>query len=222
MKQKANIQTLLVIVIALIPLLHFAYHYPSLPDRVPTHYNLAGEADSYGHKSTIWLPTLLFCGLTIIIHFLFKYIHLLDPKKSAVNTQPILARLSIFLSLFLAVISISIIQATAGKLSLLEKVLIPGIGLLFAIIGNYMYSIKPNYFVGLRIPWTLEDEDNWRKTHQLMSKLWVIGGSFIAIIGVFVTYKTGIVLTLCVVPIIVIVPIIYSYTIFKKISNEKN
>jgi uncharacterized membrane protein len=52
-------------------------------------------------------------------------------------------------------------------------------GAFFAVLGNYMHSIKPNYFVGFRTPWTLESEDNWRKTHQLVSKVWVPGGLLI-------------------------------------------
>ena len=57
-----------------------------------------------------------------------------------------------------------------------------GVGLLLCLIGNYMHTIKPNYFAGLRLPWTLNNEDNWRKTHLLAGKLWFVGGLVIAIL----------------------------------------
>jgi uncharacterized membrane protein len=89
---------------------------------------------------------------------------------------------------------------------------------LIAIIGNYMATIKPNYFTGFKTPWTLANEDVWKKTHQLAGKIWFVGG------------VSGIILSLCIsntylhamlvfiVAVVALVPTIYSYLLFKKMK----
>ena len=57
----------------------------------------------------------------------------------------------------------------------------PLIGLLFAFLGNYFKTIKPNYFIGIRTPWTLENEEVWKKTHLIGGKLWFVGGLLMAL-----------------------------------------
>lgn len=215
MQHKSPFQTVLVVLLAIIPLAYLTYLYPSLPDKVPTHYNISGKIDAYGEKTTIWIPVVIFSILNIGIHFLFKALPKIDPKKSATQSPAMLAKLSTFLAVFLVLIQISMIQATTGNTSILNKTLVPAIGLLFALIGNYMFSIKPNYFVGLRLPWTLENEDNWRKTHQYMSKYWVTGGIIIFITGLFTSFLTGMIVLFAVLAIIVILPIRYSYLLYK-------
>jgi uncharacterized membrane protein len=89
-------------------------------------------------------------------------------------------------------------------------------GLLFAIIGNYMNNLKPNWFAGLRLPWTLENEDNWRRTHQLASKLWFAGGLLMALCGLLLPFKAAFTALIIIGLIIVIVPGVYSYRIYKE------
>ena len=78
-----------------------------------------------------------------------------------------------------------------------------------------MHSIKPNYFVGFRTPWTLENEDNWRKTHQLVGKLWVPGGILITLAALLLPAKAGFIVFICMISVITIIPGIYSYRYFK-------
>jgi uncharacterized membrane protein len=79
-----------------------------------------------------------------------------------------------------------------------------------------MHSIKPNYFVGIRVPWALEDPDNWRTTHQLGGKLWVAGGILITACTLLLPSRTGEIVFMIVTSILVLVPIIYSFLYFKK------
>jgi uncharacterized membrane protein len=96
------------------------------------------------------------------------------------------------------------------------KLILPLLGLLFLVLGNYMHSVKPNYFIGLRIPWTLENEDNWRKTHQLMGKLWVAGGLLITICTLLLPAEAGFFLLMGITALITIIPAVFSYRYFKK------
>lgn len=91
-----------------------------------------------------------------------------------------------------------------------------GVGLLFSFIGNYMHTLKPNYFAGLRLPWTLENEDNWRKTHQLAGKLFFAGGLLIAVICLFTPVIVSIIAFFTICTIIVLIPCIYSYRLYKQ------
>ena len=88
--------------------------------------------------------------------------------------------------------------------------------LLFAFIGNLMYSIKPNYFAGIRTPWTLEDEDTWRKTHQLASPIWLVAGIVLALLAIVLPTKALIIVFYSVIAVIVLIPVIFSYRYYKK------
>ena len=93
------------------------------------------------------------------------------------------------------------------------------IGLLFAFLGNYFKTIKPNYFIGIRTPWTLENEEVWRKTHLLGGKMWFVGGLIMALTFVL-PESLSLYVFLGITAIISVIPIVYSYLEFKKIKNQ--
>ena len=86
------------------------------------------------------------------------------------------------------------------------------IGVVFIIVGNYLPKCRQNYTIGIKIPWTLNDEDNWNKTHRFAGVLWTVAGFVFlatAFLGNFWIF-------LPLVLIMVIVPMIYSYILHKK------
>lgn len=93
------------------------------------------------------------------------------------------------------------------------------IGILIAITGNYMNSIKPNYFIGIRTPWTLENPDVWKKTHRFASKLWIIGGVLMTISAFTPFLKDSLFVIVGAVLILAVIPFIYSYRLFNKLKN---
>jgi len=82
-----------------------------------------------------------------------------------------------------------------------------------------MYSVKPNYFVGIRIPWALVSDYNWKKTHQLAGIMWFIGGIIITIASLFLPVEPAGYFLFSTVLIMVIVPSIYSFMLFRN-RNE--
>ena len=90
-------------------------------------------------------------------------------------------------------------------------------GLLLAAIGNYLPKCQPNYTVGIRLPWTLADEANWRKTHRLAGPVWVIGGLVIAVLA-FTPWRA---LDLLVLIPMVLIPALYSFFLYRRKKNEK-
>lgn len=88
------------------------------------------------------------------------------------------------------------------------------LGILFIFIGNYMPKTKQNSTLGIKIFWTLNNEENWNKTHRFAGKVWVIGG-FVMVFSMFRPDLAIIAMLVC-----VIIPIIYSYNIYKKHQKE--
>lgn len=87
------------------------------------------------------------------------------------------------------------------------------LGLLFLVLGNYLPKVRQNYTVGIKLPWTLNDETNWNKTHRLAGKLWVVGGLALFIFGLF-GIENGSIIFISL-AVILVVPMIYSYRLFK-------
>ena len=214
MKKTSPMGTLIIILIILLPLIYTASIYSSLPDTIPTHFGLSGEPDSFGNKSNIWFITILMAAVSAVVYVLLKNLPRIDPKKAAGQSPELYHKIAISLVVFLCAITIVIIYATRNG-SLNTQLMLPLLGLLFMVMGNYMHSVKPNYFVGFRIPWTLENEDNWRKTHQLAGKLWLAGGFLITITTLFLPARFGFSIFLAIMLIMTIVPGIFSYRYFK-------
>jgi uncharacterized membrane protein len=91
---------------------------------------------------------------------------------------------------------------------------------MIAALGNYMYNIKPNYFAGFRLPWTLESEENWKYTHRLAGRMWFAGGLLLTVLAFFLSEKAGFNVLMIITAIIVVVPTVYSYRFYKQNLNR--
>ncbi|NNU90026.1 MULTISPECIES: SdpI family protein [Anoxybacillus] len=157
---------------------------PFLPSEVAIHWNAAGEADGFTNKwwGALLLPILL-TGIVALIVFLPK----VDPRKE--NYEKFEKVYRIFLHvfiLFLFSIHVVTLAYNLGFPVQVDIVVPIGVGVLFIVLGNYMPKIKPNYFIGIRTPWTLENEVVWQKTHRVGGKVFVIMGVLI-MFTIFVT-----------------------------------
>ena len=85
-------------------------------------------------------------------------------------------------------------------------------GLVFVAVGNYLPKCRLNYTIGIKIPWTLNSEENWNKTHRLAGFVWVIGGVLIAVLSIFSTLW----LIFPVILVMTLIPMIYSYLLYRK------
>lgn len=203
------------IAVALLPFVYLAYIWNELPKEVPMHWNASGEIDRWGDKSELFMMLFMLTGISYFVFLIIPYI---DPKQKLQNMGNKLNNLRLILGLFMSALAIYILYSVQQKTS--NPVLIfPLIGLLFAFLGNYFKTIKPNYFIGIRTPWTLENEDIWKNTHLLGGKLWFIGGLLMAMTFVLpnkIQFYTFMGIT----AVISIVPIVYSYLEFKKTKNQ--
>ncbi len=203
------------IVVALLPFTYLAYIWNRLPEKVPMHWNGAGEIDRYGDKKEL---VAVLCMLVGITYFVFLIIPYVDPKQKLQNMGNKLNNLRMILTLFMSGLAVFILYNVQQKSSN------PGfvfaiIGLLFAFLGNYFKTIKPNYFIGIKTPWTLENEEVWKKTHIMGGKLWFVGGLLMAL-TFLLPNEMQLYNFLGITAVISIVPIVYSYLEFKKIKNQ--
>jgi uncharacterized membrane protein len=207
-------------IIFLAPLIYLLIIWQNLPAKVPMHYNLNGVIDRYGDKSELLLMALIITGVNIGTYLFLSNVHRIGPKRNGLENKDRMQRMAFVISVFQASLLCVIIYSSAiASIELVPGVVLSGVGLLLSFIGNYMYNIKPNYFAGLRLPWTLENEDNWRKTHHLGGKLWFIGGLLITIICLFLPFKTGIIVFFIIIAILIIIPAVYSYNLHKQQKN---
>lgn len=204
------------IIIIIISICLGFYFYAVFPDTVPMHWGVNGEVDRWGGKfEGAWLMPFLAVGM----YLLFLVLPIIDPKKEKYQQFAkiyLLFRTLILLMMF----SIYLIASfnTLGYNVKVEVWVPVAVGLLFLIMGNYMGKIKTNWFLGIRTPWTLSSDEVWNKTHRLGGKLFIIMGVLLMITPLLP--YSNIFLTL-VIPVILIslIPIVYSYIIFRKVKK---
>ena len=218
MKSTAIREIVVIVILIGIPFLYLGSIYDTLPEVIPTHFNYKGEADGTGEKSTLIVVSIFMSCVSIFTYLIVKNANKIDPKKNTQSPE-LLQKIAYLITAFLCAILLIIIQSAQTGSMKSNQFLMPLIGLLFAGLGNFMHSIKPNYFIGMRLPWTLEDPENWRKTHQLGSKLWMIGGICIAVCSPFLPNTAGFIFSMFVLAVMVLYPIIFSYRLFKKSKN---
>jgi uncharacterized membrane protein len=186
--------------------------YPQMPERIAAHWNIEGEADGYMSKFMgLFLMPFILLGLILLWIFLPK----IDPLK--VNYEKFRNYYDgfiILLSLFLFSIHLQIILWNIG-IKISPNLTLPvGLGLLYFYIGILFEHAKQNWFIGIRTPWTLSNENVWEKTHKIGAKLFKAAG-VIAILGIFFSQY---VLFFVVVPVLLLAvyTVVYSYLAYRK------
>lgn len=206
--------------VSLIPLIYMGSVWGTLPEIVPTHSNLQMEVDDYGSKDQILYLVIFLVVLTNLTALLVRNITKWTSKDASVQNLSALNRISWIVVFILTATSIFIIYDVVKNSSNHQKVftiknIVCLLSLLFVGIGNYMRNIKPNYFFGIRTPWTLNNETNWRKTHYLGSTIWFFGGLIMFCMASFLPAEFANYIMIIGTLIISAIPVIYSYYLFK-------
>jgi uncharacterized membrane protein len=220
--KKFTYMDLAALVVWLLPIGYLAFVYPSLPAIVPMHYGIDGKVDGYGDKSELVLTQGILMGASLLVYLLLKFLPAIDPKKQVKVGEETFRKIGLAVVLFISALSIVIVYATVHHRFAIDKLMLPLFGLFFAFMGNVMNSIKPNYFAGIRTPWTLESEDNWRSTHRLAGKLWFVGGIVITIMALLLPPKLATIVFMCSIAVLAIIPVVYSYLYFKNHQTDQN
>lgn len=205
-------------VICLLPALVGAFLYNELPEQLPIHWNGAGEIDDYGSKALVLFGfPIFFMLMELFVYAAFTT----DPKR--MNQSQKLK--SLFLWLLpvteMMVLLVTITSALGYEVNVVSIICL-FVGVLFVIVGNYLPKCKQNYTMGYRIPWALQDEDNWNKTHRLAGYLWLLGGIVLIVLTLLV-YETLVLAGVTVALIILFfIPVIYSYLLYRNKNNTRD
>lgn len=195
-------------VIILIPIILGLSIWNELPDKIATHWGADGNPNGWSSKpfAVIGLPFIL-----LALHWVCIIATRLDPKKQNIDGKPLKLVLWItpIISLFLGLVMYGQFVEKGLNVTFLAIVFL---GIFFMVIGNLLPKCKPNYSVGIKIPWTLNNEENWNMTHRFAGKVWVIGGLAIILTSLF----KNVILFFIEILIMTIIPVVYSYLYQKK------
>ncbi len=200
----------------LLPMVYLANVWNVLPEQVPTHFGFDGKANDWSSKKSL---IYLIPGLQFSIYLLMLLIPAIDPKKKIEQMGDKYFNFRLILTIFLSLLSTYIVYASKVGNIKNPNLLFALIGVMFAMLGNYFQTLRPNYFIGIRTPWTLENENVWKSTHRLGGKIWMIGGIIIAILSFNITDNQMFsIIFSTTLFILAVIPIFYSYWAFK---NDK-
>ncbi len=198
-------------VVILLPIFAGLLLWNRLPEQFATHWGADGNADGYSSKAfgVFGLPVIL-----LAVQWICVWITSKDPKNQGQNNKVVGLVLWIFP--ILSILMHGLFYSVAlGRDININTFMFPFLGLLFVVIGNYLPKCKQNYTIGIKIKWTLANEENWNATHRFCGKVWVIGG-LLLILAAFlpeslVLWIFGISLTL-----LIATPFLYSFLYYKK------
>ncbi|MDD9146988.1 MULTISPECIES: SdpI family protein [unclassified Sporolactobacillus] len=204
------------ILLFLIALGLWIYFYPKIPARVPIHWGINGYANRYAPKLQ---AVILSLGIMIVGYALFLLIPMIDPRRK--NYQYFLKsyeRIRNISFFFFFIISCLTLFSSLNPRLTVPYITYLMVGCLFILLGNYMQSLKPNFFIGIRTPWTLSNETVWRKTHRMGSRVFIVSGACLGA-GGFLPGRWPAVILVAVLVLTIAFSYIYSYWIFRNLNG---
>lgn len=198
------------------PFLYSVLIYPQLPSKIPTHFNIEGKPDAWGGPGSIFIGPCIMGAVSIFVYLLMTNLNSFEPKKKNQANDSLFNNLALITVAFLSLLSAIILySSTHADQVNIGKMILPLLSLFFAGLGVYMPKIKQNYFVGFKLPWTLENEANWNETHKVAGTVWLFGGLFQASSTLALSMKFGFICFMTAIAVMVIVPTVFSYRMFK-------
>ena len=168
---------LLTLVAVLAPTFYLAYTWSELPAQIPTHFDGSGQANGYTSRADMWLLTL---GLPLGLGLVLSILPRLDPKRRLSSDTVNFQKLRLALVAMASSMAAYSLYAAVHPGSVSGRGIIVLVGLFFAFLGNYLTTVQPNYFVGIRTPWTLESPAVWARTHRVGGMLFCAAGVLVA------------------------------------------
>jgi immunity protein, SdpI family len=187
--------------------------YPRLPPTMATHWSLNGTPDGFSSRTwALAIVPIMLVFMTIMFNVLPK----VDPRRE--NYAKFLSSYWLIANaviVFLLIAHALVIASGLGFSVKIDRLMPLGIGLLFVFLGNYLTRVEPNWFIGIRTPWTLSSDTVWRRTHRTGGLLMVIGGLVLAV-GAFMPRPVFLVLLVATICIVAVIPIVQSYVLWRR------
>lgn len=188
-----------------------------LPDnaRIPIHWNARGEIDGWTTKT---LSVVFAFGINLVFFLLMYLMPWYSPKyaKHQSRFDGVLPSLTNILLIFFGLINIYGLSWPLGAKQLPANPILLILGLLFVLIGNLLPKVPRNFFVGIRTPWSITDDDNWYQTHRMGAWFFVIGGILMMMVGIFPLPANMVMICTWSIIAMLLFPVLYSFILYSK------
>ena len=193
--------------VTILPLFIGLILWNKLPDKIVTSFGWYGEANGYISRAfaVFGLPLIL-----LLVNLICIIATSADPRRKNISNGMFSLVISI-VPICSVICGVCIYGNAMGYVLKVENIMSIFIGVLFIVLGFILPRCKQNYTIGIKLPWTLHDEDNWNKTHKLAGKVWIIGG----VVMVFVGLLQSKVMFFSVIAALVLIPTVYSFLLYK-------
>jgi hypothetical protein len=171
----------LVVLAALSPIGYLLISWDSIPESFTTKFEFEKPFEETQTRQELLVTTISLALASAVLYILMRNLKKVDPKVNNATPKSAFHKLGLTITLFLVILNYFFVSSVKYEWIVNTPVLGAFIGLLTTLVGNYINNIKPNYFAGIRLPWTLNDPENWRRTHLLAGKLWFAGGILLII-----------------------------------------
>jgi uncharacterized membrane protein len=187
--------------------------YPLLPDRIPVHWNLWGEVDGWTGK---WPGAFVAPALALGVWLLLQVLPKVDPRRR--NYERFQETYWVVVNMvigFIGLVHVLSLGTALGWPIGVPRVILVLVGVLFVALGNYLPRLRPNWWMGIRTPWTLENDRVWRDTHRLGGKTFVAAG-LVMMVSAFLPPAFATVALVAAMVLGAGVPLVYSYVLWRR------
>lgn len=200
------------LVLIAITILVWVVYLPELPKELPIHWSLSGEVNGTAAKGNAFVKMI---SIMVFLYGMFALLPKIDPKKDNYKyfTKGYLTITNSVLTLMFMVNMLIIFRGVGYDLPIahIAPVLM---GAILMVLGNFLQQVRTNFFIGIRTPWTLSSEVVWRKTHRFAAKVFFSAGILLILFGLLPMQWAGMG-TLVIIVITVVLPILYSYLVYR-------
>lgn len=197
-------------IVILLPMVFGLIVWKKLPEQVVTHWGADGNPNGWSNRNfaVFGLPAFL-----LFVHWFCVFCTARDPKNKDQSNK--IYSIVLWICPLVSLVTNGMIYATAlGKTLKPVVIVYVLVGLIFVIIGNYFPKCKQNHTIGVRIKWTLENEENWNATHRFSGKVWAVGGILLMACS-FLPGNISLCAFIAIAIVLSILPAGYSYYYFK-------
>ncbi|MEJ2515643.1 MAG: SdpI family protein [Gammaproteobacteria bacterium] len=189
--------------------------FTHLPDKIPTHFDVAGNPDQWSDRfpGAVMVPLIMFA-----IWGMLWILPRISPKGWRVEPfMPVWNRIQLAILAFLLLVHVGILGHAVGWWGAnLSRLIVGGIGLLFLFLGNYLGKTTRNFFLGIRTPWTLASDEVWRRTHRLGGRVMVAAGAVMVLMALVGVHQGVLV---AVIILAALVPVVYSFFAYRSLEG---
>lgn len=204
----------------LAPFIYAFFMWNKIPEQVPTNLDVQGQPEDYREKG---IAILVLPAANVVVYFILFFIPRIDPRYHHYKLfGPSYQNIRLLIHVMFAGIFAFLINAILRDDPRGFNFFMAGMALFFALLGNYLRTVRSNWFVGIRTPWTLSNEEVWKRTHALGGKIFFYGGLILAVVCLFVSeIAAGLVLGAGI-GLMALIPIVYSYFQYRKITKSSS